>query len=192
MRLFIGIDIPDELRNRIAEFVDQIRPHAPDARWVKPETYHITLKFIGEYRRDLEELKTPLSTVASPQIEIAFRGCGFFSPRNPKAFWIGIHANESLPALAAAIESTCAKLGIPAEDRAYTPHLTLARTGSGRPQDSRSDRNKPAMWQLRDAVQGIPEPDFGTMTAQAFFLYESKLSPKGAQYTKIARFDLGD
>lgn len=191
MRLFIGIDIPDQLREQISEFVHRIRPHAPDARWVKPETYHVTLKFIGEWREDVERLKAALEAVKAQPIEIAFRGFGFFSPRNPKAFWVGIHANDSLPALAAAIDAECAKLGIRSEDHAYTPHLTLARTGSGRPHGSPRDRNKPSMWQVRDAVQRIPQPDFGTMTAQEFFLYESKLSPKGAQYTKIARFRLG-
>ena len=191
MRLFLAIDIPVDIRQKIAAFVERIRPHAPDARWVKPETYHITLKFIGEWRRDVEELKAPLSSIEAPAIDIAFRGCGFFSPRSPKAFWIGIHAGDSLPALAAAIDATCAKLAIPSEDRAFTPHLTLARTGSGRPQGSPHDRNKPSMWQLRDAVERIPSPEFGTMTAQEFFLYESKLSPKGAQYTKLQRFQLG-
>src|ERR1043166_657859 len=123
MRLFIGIDIPGEIRQQITTFVDRVRPHAPDARWVKPETYHITLKFIGEYRRDLDALKATLGEVSGPAIEIDFRGFGFFSPRSPKAFWIGIHANESLPTLATKIESACAKLGIPSEDRAFTPHL---------------------------------------------------------------------
>ena len=192
MRLFIGIDIPDDIRQRITDFVERVRPQAPDARWVKPDTYHITLKFIGEFKSErLDELTSALSAVASPAIDIAFHGCGFFSPRSPKAFWIGVNANETLPGLASAVQDACARLGIKAEEHAYTPHLTLARTGSGRPQGSPRDRGKPAMWQLRDALQRIPPPDFGTMTAQAFFLYESKLSPKGAQYTKIARFDLG-
>lgn len=193
MRLFVGIDIPDGIREQIAVFIDRMRPHAPDARWVKPETFHVTLKFIGEFRPErLEPLKSALLAVTSPPIEIAFRGTGFFSPRSPKAFWIGVHANDALPTLAAAVDSACAQLGIPSEDRAFSPHLTLARTGSGRPQGSPRDRGKPVMWQLRETVQRIvPSPDFGTMTAQAFFLYESKLSPKGAQYTKLARFQLG-
>jgi RNA 2',3'-cyclic 3'-phosphodiesterase len=192
MRLFLGIDIPDDIRQRITDFVECVRSHAPDARWVKPETYHITLKFIGEFKPErLDDLKTTLSTVAAPAIDISFRGCGFFSPRSPKAFWIGVHANETLPSLASAVQDACAKLGIATEDHAYTPHLTLARTGSGRPQGSPRDRNKPVMWNLRDEVQRMPPPDFGTMTAQEFFLFESKLSPKGAQYTKIAGFQLG-
>jgi 2'-5' RNA ligase len=193
MRLFVGIDIPDDIRRRIADFVEHVRPHAPDARWVKPDTYHITLKFIGEFKPErLDELKTALSAVAAPAIDISFHGCGFFSPRSPKAFWSGVHANETLPSLACAVQDACAKLGIRVEDHAYTPHLTLARTGSGRPQGSPRDRNKPVMWNLRETVQRMfPQPDFGTMTAQAFFLYESKLSPQGAQYSKIARFPLG-
>ena len=192
MRLFAGIDIPEEVRQKIADFVDHLRPNAPDARWVKPETFHVTLKFIGELQPErLDQLKAALAAVKRPAIDIAFRGTGFFTPRSPKAFWIGGHANNALLSLAAEVDSACAQLGIRSEDRAFSPHLTVARTGSGRPQGSPRDRNKPSMWQLRDAVQRIPAPDFGTMTAQEFFLCESKLSPKGAQYTKIARFPLG-
>ena len=194
MRLFVGIDIPPDIRQRITDFVERVRPTAPDARWVKPDTYHITLKFIGEFKPErLDELKSTLSTVSSPPIDIAFRGCGFFTPRSPKAFWIGVHADKTLPELASTVQDACARLGIPVEDHAFTPHLTLARTGSGRPQGSPRDRNKPVMWNLRETVQRMfPQPDFGTMTAQEFFLYESKLSPQGAQYSQVARFQLGD
>src|ERR1051326_2250526 len=117
MRLFVGIDIPPDIRQRITDFVDRVRTDAPDARWVKPETYHITLKFIGEYKPErLDALETALSTVAAPTIDIAFRGCGFFSPRSPKAFWIGVQAGDTLPSLAAAVQEACSKIGIPAED----------------------------------------------------------------------------
>ncbi|MGH9524260.1 MAG: 2'-5' RNA ligase family protein, partial [Terriglobales bacterium] len=48
MRVFVGLDIPDDIRAAIARYMDGLRNFAPDVRWVKPETFHITLKFIGE------------------------------------------------------------------------------------------------------------------------------------------------
>ncbi len=192
MRLFVGIDIPDDIRRGISGYVDRARAIAPAAKWVNPDSYHVTLKFIGEFpEQRLDELKSALANVHAPGFDIAFRDVGFFTPRRPLVFWLGVHADDRLSKLAAAVDDATSQLGIRREDREYSPHLTLARTGSGRPQGSPRDRNKPPMWQLRDAAPSLPKPDFGTMTAQAFFLYESKLSPKGAQYTKIARFGLG-
>ena len=86
-----------------------------------------------------------------------------------------------------------AALGIAPEEHVYNPHLTLARAGSGRPQGDPRDRNKPKMYLLRDRVQADPrlsQPDFGTMLAQDFFLYQSETMSSGPRYTKLARFEL--
>ncbi len=191
MRLFVALDIPDSIRSRIATFMEGLRNFAPDARWVTPESLHVTLKFIGEFPDDrLDQLKKALATVGGQPFDVSFRSAGFFAPRSPRVFWIGIEAGYELKALAASVEAALVPLGIPKEERDFTPHLTLARMGSGRPQGSPRDRDKPKMYELKARVEGMRPPDFGTMTAREFFLYLSKLSPKGAQYTKLERFAL--
>jgi RNA 2',3'-cyclic 3'-phosphodiesterase len=195
MRLFVGIDIPDDIRQRIARYVEGVRGFAPDARWVKPETFHVTLKFLGETSPETaEDLKRELGKVQHDKFDIHFGGCGFFpNPRSARVFWIGVEAPELLPQLAAKVDETCSHFGFERDRNDLKPHLTLARAGrgaSGNPHQHSSGPS-PAFKLLADRIAQMPAPDFGTMTAQAFFLYESKLSPKGAQYTKVATFELG-
>jgi 2'-5' RNA ligase len=83
-------------------------------------------------------------------------------------------------------------LGIPKEEHAYTPHLTLARGagGSGSLRKATSDGSNRGFQRLREKLAALPAPDFGTMTSREFFLYQSKLSPGGSSYTKLAGFTL--
>jgi 2'-5' RNA ligase len=194
MRLFIALDIDDAIRERISCFANGVNGFAPDARWAKSESLHITLKFIGEQpEAAVEKIKKALSTVAGSIFEIHFRGYGFFpTPKSARVFWIGMEAGPQLPVLAAAIDDKLASLGLPKEDRAFTPHLTLAR-GAGRsasPRRSKTDAPNLAFERLQAKLADLTAPEFGTMTARAFFLYQSHLSPKGSTYTKLAAFDL--
>ena len=193
MRLFVALDIPDEIRQRIARFVEGLQHFAPDANWVKPASYHVTLKFIGERSPDdAEKLKRALAAVSAAPVTISFRGSGFFpNPNSPRVFWAGMEHDDALPKLASAVDQACSQLGIPREEHEFRPHLTLARGGSGSPRPKRGERANSKLKYLAEKLQNFPVPDFGTMTAQEFFLYESKLSPAGAQYTKLEGFALG-
>jgi RNA 2',3'-cyclic 3'-phosphodiesterase len=194
MRLFIALDIDDAIRERIARFVDGVRNFSPDSRWVKPESLHVTLKFIGEQPDDaVEKIKQALTSVAASIAEIQFRGYGFFpTPKSARVFWIGMESGPQLAALAAAIDDKMASLGIPKEDRPFSPHLTLARAagGSGSPRWRKGDGPNRAFEKLQEKLAALPAPEFGTMTPREFFLYQSQLSPKGSKYTKLARFAL--
>jgi RNA 2',3'-cyclic 3'-phosphodiesterase len=191
MRLFIALDIPDEIRQAIATYVDDLRRVAPDAKWVRPESYHITLKFIGEWKRDVREVIESLQKVEAPPFSVAIRNCGFFpNPRAPRVFWVGIEADATLPALAAKVDGACSEIGIESENREFSPHLTLARSGSGSPRPKKHEKMAPSMKRLADRIAGISAPDFGTIHATEFYLYESKLSPSGAKYTKLKSFPL--
>ncbi len=192
MRIFIGLDIDPKIREQMTRYLDGVRGFAPDARWVRPESFHVTLKFIGEQTLDrVEQIKRELATVRAAPLEIAFRGIGFFpNPRSPRVFWLGMEAPDLLPQLAKAVDEAVARTGVPRETNEYHAHLTLARSGSGRPHAMPGDQTSPALRRLAEKLQGMSAPDFGTMTAREFFLYESKLSPGGAKYTKIARFPL--
>jgi len=195
MRLFVALDIDQSIRERIVRFVEGLHNFAPDARWIKPESMHVTLKFIGEQPdAAVESLKQAMSGITAPVTEISLRGCGFFpTPKSARVFWVGIEAGPELAAFASAIEEKLAELGIPKEDRAFSPHLTLARGSgaSGSPRRNRQDRHNRMFHILQEKLTALPTPEFGTMTPREFFLYRSQLSPKGSKYTKLARFALG-
>lgn len=194
MRLFIALDIDDAIRERLSRFVDGVRNFAPDVRWVKPESLHVTLKFMGEQPDgSVENIKKALDGVTSQTSGIQFRGYGFFpTAKSARVFWIGMDTGPELTALAAAVDQKVATLGIPKEDRPFSPHLTLARSagGSGSPGWRKGDKPNRSFQHLQEKLAALPTPEFGTMTPHEFFLYQSQLSPKGSKYTKLARFEL--
>ncbi len=190
MRLFVALDIDDSIRHRLSTFLDGVRGFAPDLNWARPENLHITLKFIGEQRPEkLSPIKQALQPIHSTPFEISFRSYGFFpTPKSARVFWIGIESGPQLAGLATSVDNSLTPLGIPAETRPFSPHLTLARSGSGRPHRGPGDRTNNKFQRLQEKLTPMPPLDFGTMTAREFFLYESKLSPAGARYTKLERF----
>jgi 2'-5' RNA ligase len=194
MRIFIALDIEDYIRERIARFVEGMHGFAPDARWVRPESMHITLKFIGEKSEQaVGGIKQALETVDSGSVEIRFRGHGFFpTAKAPRVFWIGIEAGPQLASLASAVDEKMASLGIPKEEYVFSPHLTLARGGSrsASPRLRKEDRPNRCFQRLQEKLTAMPTLEFGTMTAHEFSLYKSQLSRTGSQYTKLAAFDL--
>jgi RNA 2',3'-cyclic 3'-phosphodiesterase len=194
MRLFVALDIGDEVRDRIARFLDGVRGFSPDARWVRPESLHVTLKFIGELSGDkVEKIRQALGTTTAERFEISIRGYGFFpGTRRPRVFWIGIEAGPELTSLAAAIDEKLEALGVAKEEHAFSPHLTLARGagGPGRPLQQKGASSHPSFMRLQGKLAALPAPDFGTMTAREFFLYRSQLSPGGSKYMKLAEFAL--
>ena len=191
MRVFIALDIDDTIRERIQQFMDGVRGFAPDVRWVHPESMHVTLKFIGEKSAEaVKEIGLALADVQPAAFEISFRGCGFFpTSKGPRVFWIGITAGPQLAALAEAVDGAMAALGVPKEEHAFSPHLTLARRGgSGAPRWRKNDTPNQSFQRLQEKLAVMPALEFGTMTAREFFLYESQLMRGGSHYTKIARF----
>ena len=196
MRIFIGIDLDPEVRARIERFLEGVEGFAPEARWVRPESLHITLKFIGEQpQQQVEAITERLRRVEGGAFEIHLAGYGFFpTAKAPRVFWIGIEAGPQLAELAESIDVGVAELGIPREDRPYSPHLTLARAGAGRrsgsPKRRKADGPNATFAVLEKRVAAMGELDFGKMAAHEFILYQSRLSPKGSKYTKLQRFPL--
>jgi 2'-5' RNA ligase len=193
MRIFIALDIDDALRTRLEQFLDGVREFAPEVRWVRPESMHVTLKFVGEKPPEaVEKIKQALGAIRAGVIDIAFRGYGFFpTSKVPRVFWVGIGAGPELAALAKSVDEATAALGVPREEHQFSPHLTLARRGgSGSPRWRKGDGVNNAFQRLLEKLVAMPALEFGTMTARAFLLYQSQLMRGGARYTKIARFEL--
>jgi 2'-5' RNA ligase len=185
MRIFIALDIPADIRTRMLEYAERARRLAPEARWARPEGLHVTLKFIGEVSdAKVPEIKSALAAVKAAPFAVKFENVGFFpSPKSPRVFWIGVEGGSALGELAAAIDNATHAHGVAKEDRAYSPHLTLARAGSG----------PGTLHQLRplaSLLQAEAAPQFGTMTAREFFLYQSQPQRGGSKYAKLERFSL--
>jgi 2'-5' RNA ligase len=160
LRLFTAIDIPPEVKAALSTLLDRLRPVAK-LSWIPVEKLHITTKFIGEWPEErLDELKGALAEVKSTgPIDLVIRGLG----RLPRVLYARVVPNEALTALAAATERA---VGLPAEDRAYRPHITLARI-----------RQRVSLTDFEDLA-------IGSFRASSFSLY---LSAAG-KYTKLQEF----
>lgn len=180
MRLFVAIDVPEQVRRRIEAFAQEMRGRAPHARWVRVDGIHVTLKFIGEVPPErVNKIRSALAPVrASAPVEMTFHDIGFFpNDRRPRVFWVGIHASPVLPDLAAEIEYRLEPLGIASESRPFRPHLTLARFDH--PSESIG---------LRKALAEGGARDFGEAVAREFHLYESRFESGGARYARLETF----
>jgi RNA 2',3'-cyclic 3'-phosphodiesterase len=184
VRLFVALDLPEEVRLKLAGVIEQLKPKCPSARWVRPESMHLTLKFIGHAVADgdtqkLADLQAALASVHSERaVELHYRGVGFFpNSRRPRVIWCGVVASPNLSKIAADIEAALAPLGIPREERSFVPHLTLARIESPAGTEA-----------LVRAAEVLQSSDFGSSTEMQFHLFESTTKPSGAEYKKLHAF----
>src|ERR1700691_3942950 len=115
MRIFIGIDLDPDVRVRISRFLEGVQGFVPEARWMRPESLHITLKFIGEQRPEqVDAITERLQRIEGSAFEIRAAGYGFFpTAKAARVFWIGIQAGPQLPELATDVDAGVAELGVP-------------------------------------------------------------------------------
>src|SRR5437868_2754182 len=174
LRLFVALDVPEAVCSSLGELAQRLAKTCPSARWMRLAGAHITLKFIGEVPATrVEQIRAALGRVPLSHIEMRFAGLGFFpNARRPRVLWAGVEAGAALGALANAIETALVPLGVPAENRDFKPHLTLARFNSPEGLDG-----------LRSAIAELPSTDFGWATPEHFYLYQSVLKRAGAEYT---------
>jgi 2'-5' RNA ligase len=187
VRLFVALEIPAAVRDNLAAQIKELR-HLPAPladkrlRWVRPENLHVTLKFIGEVEAArLDGIRRALTAIGlDAPVGLELRGLGFFpDERYPRVLWVGLNASGNLPALARDIDRALEGQGIARDQRAFTPHLTLARF------EPRAFDEK-----LRTAIQKNSQREFGAFEAREFHLIQSKLQPSGAAYTSLAAFPL--
>jgi 2'-5' RNA ligase len=180
LRLFVALEIPSIVRENLAGFLKALRVLSPQTRWVRTENLHVTLKFIGEVpAAKLDAVRAALSAVRSDrEVRIDFRDLGFFpDEKHARVFWAGLDASRNLKILALDIDHAMEKLGIPPEQRPFSPHLTLARfQPPGLPE------------KLRAVMQENAARGFGSLRTNQFHLIESKLKTSGAEYTTLESF----
>lgn len=194
MRLFVALDLRDDVRRALGDLMAKLKPLSPDARWVRPEGMHVTLKFIGHAvetgdAEKLDAVRAALAAVRSNRpVEMSFRGVGFFpSASRPRVVWCGVQASENLAPLAADIDRALEPLGISREDRAFLPHLTLARFNPPRA-GKRSRSNRTGGEALQSAAAEMAERDFGSAREIEFHLFESITKPGGSEYRKLETY----
>jgi RNA 2',3'-cyclic 3'-phosphodiesterase len=185
VRLFVALQIPDLIRNNYATLMEELRRHDARAvkkkpKWVRPENLHVTLKFIGHTEpAKLDSIREALTKVRSPQeVQLHFHNIGFFpNAKRPRVIWGGMESSKNLVPLAHAVDQKLAAIGFPLEERAFTPHLTLARL------------DPPGIaLELSAAIEKQCTRDFGELHTSEFHLIESKLKSSGAEYTTLQSF----
>ena len=181
-RVFCAVELPDAVRARLEDHILRLRKEVPDAAasWSRVENIHLTLKFFG----NVEVERIPRISEAAervvkqfPEFQIGVGETGVF-PRasRPQVLWVGVSdPNGQLSALQEKFESECAIEGFEKENRAYRPHLTIARLR--RPDGAR---------QLADAHLAMKFEQI-KIDLKELVVFRSELSPKGSKYTAISR-----
>lgn len=184
MRLFVAVNLPSDIRERLAAAQERLRGAQADVSWVRPENIHVTLKFLGETEeKRLDRIRPALLEVARGRAPFTIRvsGLGSFGGRVPRVVWVGVEAGaEPLSGLAKDVEAAMAPLGFPKEKRGFSAHLTLGRV--------RSPKNAAALLAALGQADAGP---FGTVEVTRFELMQSELRPTGSVYTVLEKFPLG-
>lgn len=182
-RIFLAVDLDSELRRRLEDLGRELRPLMGPARWVRPESLHLTLRFFGETSPEaVETLASGLALAFEglPEFTLHFQGCGVFPDRRkPRVLWVGVpEPPPALLTLQARAESVARARGFAPERRRFDPHLTIARFRE-------PERG------IASALGSVQNRDFGSTRVEEAILFESRLSAEGSSYLRIRGFPLG-
>ncbi len=173
VRLFIAVEIPEEVKAQYAEAQEAIRRSRARISLVQPADMHITLKFIGEVEGSrLPTITSALQTITGAPFTLDLGAITLNSPRSPRVIWGDVHDPGACRELAEQIESVLIPLQIPAEGRKFKPHITIARIKQFHPS-------------IFEEVAGISSFSEGSFEVDRFVLKKSELTPHGPVYTDI-------
>ena len=179
VRAFLAFEMPTPLREQLRVQLQALRAELPRARWVRSESLHLTVKFLGEHPIDrLERLAAALELELSVVAPVTFTlaGSGFFPNRKrPRVAWVGGTA-EGVEPVVECVERCAAAEGVDRERRRWALHLTLARLREGWPEPAVEGF-------LKWGRQLTTEP----FVATELILFRSDLQPGGAVYTPLRR-----
>ncbi len=197
MRLFLAIDLTEDVRARVEAWARSLRPLVQEARlhprWTRAEQYHLTLKFLGETEADqVADLVSAMRRIVSSWRPFEFRlsqGGAFPNELNPRVLWVGVDdSTGELSRLAQEIEEGLELLRFSREERAFHPHVTIARVESPR----RSARSHVGQIEAGWLARSCAAREFGSIQARQVVLYESQALPNGTIYRPIEVFSFSD
>lgn len=183
MRTFIAFDVSDRTREALG-CAQRAMAGLRGVRWARPESIHVTLKFLGE----TEEAAVPRvfdimreAVVGEEPFEFDIRALGFFPEgRSPRVLWAGVDKGEmALRRIAEGLDAGLADVGVAPEKRDFKPHVTIGRA-----------RGRLDAAAVESAFRQVGEADFGTCPADELALYMSELGPGGARYTRLGAVSL--
>ncbi|NBC34716.1 MAG: RNA 2',3'-cyclic phosphodiesterase [Alphaproteobacteria bacterium] len=175
-RLFVALPLPEMIRQRLT----MLQAGVPGARWVKPESLHLTLRFIGEVEGGAaEDLDAALRRLSAPAFSFRLSGVGHFGPdRKPQMLWAGVERNDALIFAQERVERAVVAAGQPASERKFKPHVTLARLKEPSLPRVRRWLGEHGLFQTED------------IRADRVVLYRSHLGTDGAHYEPLAEYPL--
>jgi len=178
IRSFVAADLDDTtIRDRIVNAQQGLKQTGAALKIVEPEIMHLTLRFLGEIPQStVERLKEAMNELKFSKFEVEFTGLGVFpNIRRISVVWVGIkQGQEQLNEIFHQLEPKLRQLGLPADNKGFSPHMTIARVRSG--------LNREALVKY---VEGLSGQEFGRMPVNAVRLKKSVLTPKGPIYTTI-------
>lgn len=179
MRLFVGLPLASEVLKELSEAVTRLKRAHDGLRWTSPESWHITLQFLGNTdRAHFDCVVLRLAEVRAAPVAVRLERLAIFDRAG--VFFADVAPDPGLADLARRVTGATAKCGFMAETRPFHPHITLARAKG----DGRSSA-------LRVLMERMPQrAAFAGFTAAEFLLYESHTRPEGAEYEVRARFQL--
>ncbi len=178
MRLFVALDLPRTVRQRLADLATGVS----GVRWVPPENYHVTIRFVGELPAyKAEELDLALADIRARRFTLELAGVGTLDRAGRvTALWAGVASNPALLHLRAKVDTAVQRAGMAAERRRYMPHVTLARLGE------QVEQARVAAWvQSHNLFRSAP------MDVGHFTLFTSVLGPDQPVYTPEVEYPLG-
>lgn len=182
MRLFLGIPLPESITAELSRISLRYQSPGDNLRWYQPESWHITLQFLGSVAPEQYASILPaMRALRHPLVPVALDTLGFFDRAG--VFFAQIALTPELLSLQRRVQAANIPFGFAPEARPYHPHITLART------KGRSGTR--ALHTLQTQLQGHPYNLFATFTASEFVLYESIATPSGSRYEIRDRFPLG-
>lgn len=179
MRTFIAIDLDENIKNIISELLLKLDKGNKNIRWVKRQSMHLTLKFLGEIPDGkISNIESVLKNISEKYgaFPLCLIGTGSFPParKNPRVLWMGIEKNEILKKLQPHLETELEKIGFPRDSRKFHPHLTLGRVR--------------AFFNLESTLSELEkhrDTNFGEMKVKKITFFKSTLKPSGAEYSVI-------